>query len=87
MPPKTLLAIGETMAMVTPVVATSIVDADTFLVDAGGAESNVAAHVAALGHRAVWFSRLGAGSHGSSPRAGSTCREWCSTTGIRRGCT
>jgi 2-dehydro-3-deoxygluconokinase len=64
MPPKTLLAIGETMAMVTPVVATSIVDADTFLVDAGGAESNVAAHVAALGHRAVWFSRLGADALG-----------------------
>lgn len=64
MPPKTLLAIGETMAMVTPVVATSIVDADTFLVDAGGAESNVASHVAALGHRAVWFSRLGADALG-----------------------
>lgn len=63
-PPKTLLAIGETMAMVTPVVATPVVDADAFLVDAGGAESNVAAHVAALGHRAVWFSRLGADALG-----------------------
>ena len=57
--PPTLLAIGETMAMVTPAVAVSATDADTFLLDAGGAESNVAAHVAALGHRAVWFSRLG----------------------------
>ena len=57
--PRTLLAIGETMAMVTPVVATPVADADAFLLDAGGAESNVAAHVAALGHRAVWFSRLG----------------------------
>ena len=57
--PRTLLAIGETMAMVTPVVAAPVADADAFLLDAGGAESNVAAHVAALGHRAVWFSRLG----------------------------
>ncbi|WP_106815526.1 sugar kinase [Microbacterium timonense] len=62
--PRTLLAIGETMAMVTPVVATPVVDADAFLLDAGGAESNVAAHVAALGHRAVWFSRLGADALG-----------------------
>lgn len=62
--PPTLLAIGETMAMVAPVVATSACDADTFLLDAGGAESNVAAHVAALGHRAVWFSRLGADALG-----------------------
>lgn len=56
---RTLLAIGETMAMVTPVVATPVSEADLFLMDAGGAESNVTAHVAALGHRAVWFSRLG----------------------------
>jgi 2-dehydro-3-deoxygluconokinase len=62
--PLTLLAIGETMAMVTPAVAVSAADADTFLLDAGGAESNVAAHVAALGHRAMWFSRLGADALG-----------------------
>ncbi|WP_404434139.1 sugar kinase [Microbacterium lacus] len=54
-----LLAIGETMAMVTPTTAESLVDADVFRLDAGGAESNVAAHVAAGGHRAGWFSRLG----------------------------
>ncbi|MBG6237596.1 2-dehydro-3-deoxygluconokinase [Mycetocola sp. CAN_C7] len=34
-------------------------DAELFLVDAGGAESNVAAHVAGLGHPAAWFSHLG----------------------------
>ncbi|MBW9094789.1 sugar kinase [Microbacterium jejuense] len=62
--PRTLLAIGETMAMVAPVVAAPVADADEFLLDAGGAESNVAAHVAALGHRAVWFSRLGADALG-----------------------
>ena len=55
-----LLAIGETMAMVAPLTGDSLVDAEQFRLDAGGAESNVAAHVAALGHRAAWFSRLGA---------------------------
>ncbi|WP_194396957.1 sugar kinase [Microbacterium atlanticum] len=62
--PRTLLAIGETMAMVTPVVAAPVEDAEGFLLDAGGAESNVAAHVAALGHRARWFSALGADALG-----------------------
>jgi 2-dehydro-3-deoxygluconokinase len=57
--PSTLLAVGETMAMFAPAVATPLVTASDFLLDAGGAESNVAAHVVALGHRARWFSRLG----------------------------
>jgi 2-dehydro-3-deoxygluconokinase len=47
------------MALVAPATGESLVDATDFRVDAGGAESNVAAHVAALGHRARWFSRLG----------------------------
>lgn len=55
-----LLAVGETMALVTPTVSESLLEAGTFHVDAGGAESNVAAHVVALGHPARWFSRLGA---------------------------
>lgn len=54
-----LLAVGETMAMLAPAEAGSLVDAESFRVDAGGAESNVAAHVAALGRSAAWFSRLG----------------------------
>ncbi|WP_137844493.1 sugar kinase [Microbacterium sp. 2FI] len=62
--PRTLLAIGETMAMVAPVTAEPLATAETFLVDAGGAESNVAGHVAALGHRGLWFSRLGADALG-----------------------
>ena len=61
---RTLLAIGETMAMVTPETAVRVTQADRFRVDAGGAESNVAAHVAALGHRAQWFSRLGSDALG-----------------------
>ena len=54
-----LLAVGETMAMVAPLTGGRLVDATAFRVDAGGAESNVAVHVAALGHRSAWFSRLG----------------------------
>ncbi|WP_243075507.1 sugar kinase [Microbacterium sp. SS28] len=54
-----LLAVGETMAMVAPVAAERLAEADEFRVDAGGAESNVAAHVASAGHVARWFSRLG----------------------------
>jgi 2-dehydro-3-deoxygluconokinase len=53
-----LLAVGETMAMLAPFTG-DLVAAESFRLDAGGAESNVAAHVAALGHRAAWFSRLG----------------------------
>lgn len=55
-----LLAVGETMAMVAPVAAERVADAEVFRVDSGGAESNVAGHVAALGQPAAWFSRLGA---------------------------
>ncbi|MGO3885878.1 MAG: sugar kinase [Mycetocola sp.] len=54
-----LLAVGETMAVVTPATGDPVRDAGTFIVDAGGAESNVAAHVAALGHESRWVSRLG----------------------------
>jgi 2-dehydro-3-deoxygluconokinase len=54
-----LLAVGETMAMVAPASGERLVHAEHFRLDAGGAESNVAAHVAALGHQAAWFSRLG----------------------------
>jgi len=57
--PADLLAVGETMAMVAPFDGGRLADADQFRLDAGGAESNVAAHVAALGHRTAWFSRLG----------------------------
>lgn len=59
-----LLAVGETMAMVAPAAAERLESATDFRMDAGGAESNVAAHVAALGHPAAWFSRLGADALG-----------------------
>jgi 2-dehydro-3-deoxygluconokinase len=60
-----LVCIGETMAMVAPHGGGRLAEGSHFRVDAGGAESNVAAHVAALGHRAAWFSRLGADSLGT----------------------
>ena len=55
-----LLAAGETMAMVAPREPERLHAAEVFRVDSGGAESNVAGHVAALGHPSAWFSRLGA---------------------------
>ncbi|WES63852.1 sugar kinase [Microbacter sp. GSS18] len=55
-----LLTAGETMAMVAPATESPLESAESFRIDAGGAESNVAGHVAALGGRARWFSRLGA---------------------------
>jgi 2-dehydro-3-deoxygluconokinase len=54
-----LLTAGETMAMVTPAEPVRLMDAVDFHVDAGGAESNVASHAAALGVSTAWFSRLG----------------------------
>ena len=54
-----LLTVGETMALVTPFAGDSIIDAASLRLEPGGAESNVAAHAAALGVRSAWFSRLG----------------------------
>lgn len=54
-----LLTVGETMAVITPRERESVVDAEHFRVDAGGAESNVAAHAVHAGVSARWFSRLG----------------------------
>ena len=62
-PRGVLLAMGETMAVVVPTDG-SVAQADGFLVDAGGAESNVLAHAAALGVPARWHSRLGADALG-----------------------
>lgn len=45
--------------MVAPVAAEPVDAADSFRIEAGGAESNVAGHVVALGHSARWISRLG----------------------------
>lgn len=57
--PLDLLAIGETMAMVSPDAGERLDGTATFHVRAGGAESNVAAMLARLGRRTAWASTLG----------------------------
>ncbi|HEY2644820.1 MAG TPA: sugar kinase, partial [Galbitalea sp.] len=54
-----VVAIGETMAMLTPVDGGGLESAATVVVDIGGAESNVAMHLAAAGVRVAWASRVG----------------------------
>src|SRR5580704_10142105 len=47
------------MAVVAAADGASLAGGEEFLVTAGGAESNVAVHLAALGHETYWLSRLG----------------------------
>lgn len=54
-----VIAIGETMALVTPVESEPLETASLFHLDIGGAESNVATHLVALGHHAAWVGQLG----------------------------
>jgi 2-dehydro-3-deoxygluconokinase len=54
-----VLCVGETMVMVTPEVAVPLRTAGACVLRAGGAESNVAIFLSALGHRVAWASRLG----------------------------
>ena len=60
-----VLCIGETMAMVTPTTSERLRTAQDFHIAAGGAEGNVARHLARLGHRAAWASALGADALGA----------------------
>jgi 2-dehydro-3-deoxygluconokinase len=54
-----VLALGETMAMVTPETAEPLETATAFRLDIGGAESNVASHLARAGVAAAWASAVG----------------------------
>ena len=56
---RPVLAIGETMVMVTPEAAEPLEDAVAFRLDAGGAESNVASHLARAGVPAAWAGAVG----------------------------
>ncbi|MCA2225185.1 sugar kinase [Nonomuraea aurantiaca] len=59
MTPTDVLAIGETMVMVTPT-AGGRLDADSsFILRPGGAEANVAALLAQLGHTTAWAGAVG----------------------------
>lgn len=53
-----ILCVGETMALVTPTDG-PLAEASRASLGLAGAESNVAAGLAAAGHRAAWASRLG----------------------------
>lgn len=54
-----LIAIGETMVVIAPTTANSLETATEFSLGAGGAESNVAIHLADLGYPAAWVSAVG----------------------------
>lgn len=54
-----VITVGEAMALFAPRLTDRILDAKDFQLDVGGAESNVAAHLAQLGVGASWASRLG----------------------------
>lgn len=57
--PHRVLTLGETMILITPTTAVSLDTAVDFTLDIGGAESNVATHLANLGHPVTWLSRVG----------------------------
>lgn len=54
-----VLCLGETMAMFVPAEPGPAAEATTWHRTVGGAESNVACHVAALGLRSAWVSAVG----------------------------
>lgn len=63
-----LIALGETMVMLTPARAESLAAAAQLQVHVGGAESNVASHAAALGVDAAWVSAVGSDVLGTRVR-------------------
>ena len=58
-PQPEVIAVGETMALVAPAFAEPLEAADAFRVEPGGAEANVASHLAALGRPAAWAGLVG----------------------------
>ncbi|MGW1676814.1 sugar kinase [Saccharopolyspora sp. NPDC002376] len=58
-PGPEVLCLGETMSLVSPASPIPLDKAPVFTLSAGGAESNVAIHLAALGHHVGWASRVG----------------------------
>ncbi|MDQ4501721.1 sugar kinase [Sinomonas sp. ASV322] len=61
----TAVCIGETMAMLTPEAGTSLERAESLRLSNGGAESNVALGLAAMGLDVQWISRVGRDGFGS----------------------
>ncbi|MBT2518444.1 sugar kinase [Streptomyces sp. ISL-90] len=54
-----VVAIGETMVLIAPAHAEPLERAVDFHLDPGGAEANVASHLAALGRHAAWAGTVG----------------------------
>jgi 2-dehydro-3-deoxygluconokinase len=54
-----VLCIGETMVMVTPAEPGRLDARTPMILSPGGAESNVAVHLASLGHRVAWAGQVG----------------------------
>jgi len=54
-----VVCVGETMAVLSPMDARPLERQTALALSVGGAESNVAGALAALGHRASWLSRVG----------------------------
>lgn len=69
-----VLCIGESMAVLVPETAGPLEDAECFHRIVGGAESNVACGLSALGVRTAWVSRVGADGFGRLLRAELTGR-------------
>lgn len=59
-----LAALGESMVMVAPEANARLGRSPSYVLHVGGAESNVAMYIAAMGHRAKWLSRVGTGPLG-----------------------
>lgn len=53
------VCVGEVMVMVTPTAGGRLDATSSFVLRAGGAESNVAMYLAQLGHDVTWLSRVG----------------------------
>lgn len=64
-----VVCLGETMAVLSPPDDRPLADQSALRLSVGGAESNVACGLAALGHRAAWLSRLGDDAFGQRIRA------------------
>jgi 2-dehydro-3-deoxygluconokinase len=54
-----VVCIGETMAVLSPPDPRPLAESPSLALSVGGAESNVACGLAALGHRTAWLSRVG----------------------------
>lgn len=59
LPPPEVVCVGETMAMLSPTDPRPLAEQPSLALAVGGAESNVACGLAALGHRAAWLGRVG----------------------------